>query len=330
MHSPASAVDRATLPDVNLGGMVVELMTPRGLILRRDAIACGYDDKCLRRMVKGGQIRRIRQGAYAGSEVWRDLDDRGRHLLLSDAVVAQYDDDIALSHGSAVLRLEGPDHGLDLSNVHITHFDGGGRRGAQIVHHEGRCGVLDITRLEDHWLTSPPRTVLDVAMLYGLEIGVVVADDFIHRGLTSTAELWQLYEPMKDWPGALVVRLVIDLATGKSESVAESLGWLLCRNQRLPRPEQQFEIFHPDGRLAGRTDWAWPEFGAFGEFDGEVKYHRYRRPGESIEEAVMREKRREDLLRELTGWRCIRLVWADLFRPEVTAQRIREVLRRAA
>ncbi len=330
VHRPAFAASRASLSDSNLGGMVTELMSPSGLLLRRDAIAYGYDDKYLRRMVKGGQLRRIRQGAYAGAEVWRNLDDRGRHLLLSEAVVAQYDDDIALSHGSAVLKLGGPDYGLDLSSVHITHFEGGGRRGAKVVHHEGRVGVLDITRRDGHWLTSPARTVLDVAMSYGLEIGVVVADDFIHRKLTTSAELWQLYEAVKDWPGALILRLVIDLATGKSESVGESLGWLLCRNQRLPRPEQQFEIPHPDGRLAGRTDWAWPEYGVLGEFDGEAKYHRYRRPGETIEQAVMREKRREDLLRELTGWRFIRLIWADLFRPEFTAQRIRRALLRAA
>ena len=310
--------------------MVMELMTSRGLVLRRDAISVGYDDKSLRRLVKGGKLVRIRQGAYASAEVWGNLDARGRHVLLSDAVVRQYDEDIALSHDSAVLRLDGPDYGLDLSSVHVTHFDGGGRRGAKVIHHEGRCGVLDITRLEDHWLTSPPRTVLDLAILHGLQAGVIVANDFIHRKLTSTEELWHHYEAMKDWPGALVLRLVILLATGKAESVGESLGYLLFRNQLLPKPEQQFEIFHPDGRLAGRTDWAWPEYRVFGEFDGKVKYHRYRREGETIEEAVMREKQREDLLRELTGWLCIRLVWADLFTPELTARRIANAMRRAA
>jgi hypothetical protein len=310
--------------------MVIELMSPQGLLLRRDAIAYGYDDKYLRRMVKAGQIQRIRHGAYAEGAVWRNLDARGRHLLLCDAVMAQYAGDIAASHNSAVLKLGGPDYGLDLSDVHITHFDGGGRRAAKVIHHEGRCALLDVTRVDGHWLTSPSRTVIDTAILHGLEVGVVVGDDFIHRGLTTTAELWQLYEAMHDWPGALIVRLVIGLATGKSESVGESLGWLLCRNQRLPRPEQQFEVFHPDGRLAGRTDWAWPELGVLGEFDGEGKYLRLRRPNETIEQTVMREKKREDLLRELTGWRFIRLVWADLFRPALTAQRIHDVLRIAA
>ena len=132
VHRPAvgGQRERPCLTD-SLGGMVTELMSPSGLLLRRDAIAYGYDDKYLRRMVKGGQICRIRQGAYAGAEVWRNLDARGRHLLLSDAVVAQYDDDIALSHGSAVLSSEAPTMASTSSNVHITHFDGGGRRTAR-------------------------------------------------------------------------------------------------------------------------------------------------------------------------------------------------------
>lgn len=310
--------------------MVHELLTPAGLLLRRDAVALGYDDNLLAREVRAGRLCRIRQGAYADGPIWRQLDRVGRHVLLSDAVMKQYDDDVALSHGSGVLRHDGPSYGLDLSQVHITHFHGGGRRTAGIVHHEGRCGVLDVTRIEDHWVTSPPRTVLDTGLVSGLEVGVVVADDFIHRNLTSTDELRRLYEPMQDWPGALILRLVIDLATGRAESVGESLGWLLFRKQWLPRPMQQFEVFHPGGGLAGRTDWAWPEHGLLGEFDGKVKYLNHRREGESIEEAVLREKRREDMLRELTGWGFIRLVWADLYRPEATAHRLRAALARAA
>ena len=312
--------------------MVTELMTGSGLLLRRHAVGAGYDDNYLARLVRAKAICRIRQGAYAKADIWDGLDDRGRHVLLSEAVVTQYPEDIALSHGSAVIRHEGPDYGLDLSQVHVTHLDGkgGGRRSACVVHHEGRCAVLDATRHSEHWLMSPARTVLDVAMQYGLEVGVVVADDFIRRRLTSAEELWQVYEAVKDWPGALILRLVIMLATGKSESVGETLGFLLFRKQRLPKPEQQFEVSHPDGNLAGRTDWAWPELKLLGEFDGKTKYLAHRRPGETVADAVLREKRREDLLRELTGWMMIRLVWADLFQPERTAKRVLAAMARAA
>jgi len=306
-------------------------MSPSGLLLRRDAVAMGYDDNYLARLVRGKQITRIRQGAYASTPVWDQLEPRGRHILLSEAVTTQYDDTIALSHDSAVLDLGGPDYGLDLSAVNITHFDHeGARRAAGVVHHRGDCRLLDITRRQGHWCTSPARTVLDVAMKHGLEEGVVVADDFIRRGLTSSEELNQLYQQVRHWPGALILQLVLALATGKSESVGESLGWLLFRNQRVPRPEQQFKVFHPNGALAGRTDWAWPEHRVLGEFDGLGKYLRSRREGETIEECVMREKRREDLLRELTGWTFIRLIWADLFRAELTARRVFAAMARAA
>lgn len=317
-------------PAIHRQDMVLELLSDTGLLLRRDAIAAGYDDKSLVRLVRQHELCRIRQGAYAAFSTWRELDDVGRHLLLTEAVLKQYDDNVALSHASATLRHGGPTWGLDLSTVQLTHFHGGGRTSAGVTHHRGTCRVLDITKADGHWLTSPPRTVLDVSRSHGLEVGVVVADDFLHRGLTSHEELRMLYESMKDWPGALPVRLVIGLADPRSESVGETLGRLLFRRQRLPRPELQYEVFQPNGMLAGRTDWAWPAYGLLGEFDGKEKYLRYRREGESLTDAILREKRREDLLRELTGWRMVRLVWADLFRADATAARIREQLSRAA
>ena len=39
------------------------------------------------------------------------------------------------------------------------------------------------------------------------------------------------------------------------------------------------------------------------------------------------EKNRENRLREVTGWVMIRIVWADLYRPQVTAERVRRMLR---
>lgn len=44
----------------------------------------------------------------------------------------------------------------------------------------------------------------------------------------------------------------------------------------------------------------------------------------------MREKRREDRMRELTGLPMIRFVWADLYRWTQTASRLERVLFRQA
>ena len=74
------------------------------------------------------------------------------------------------------------------------------------------------------------------------------------------------------------------------------------------------------------VDFAWPAHGVFLEFDGKVKYSAMLREGETAADVVVREKRREELICEITGWRCIRIIWADLMRPEHTAMRIRRLL----
>ncbi|WP_051551555.1 type IV toxin-antitoxin system AbiEi family antitoxin domain-containing protein [Nocardioides sp. URHA0020] len=310
--------------------MVLELITPDGLLLRRDVIRCGYRDSHLSQLMKAGHIVRIRQGAYALAATWRSLDAQGKQLLLAKAVMLQYDDGVALSHVSAAQLWGGPAYGLDLSRVHLTHFDGGGRKSAGLVHHTGGCLVGDISRRNGHWLTSPGRTVLDVTALHGVEAGVVLGDDFVHRGLTSVPEMKLLVRPMEFWPSTLTHRIMLDLIDGDSESVGETLFRLLCRRMNLPRPELQWEVRAPSGRLVGRSDFVWHDAATMGEFDGKAKYLRLRRPGESIEEAVLREKRREDEMRELTGYRMVRFVWADLLAPDRTAARLRSILRAAA
>ena len=89
----------------------------------------------------------------------------------------------------------------------------------------------------------------------------------------------------------------------------------------------QFEIVDRSGHVVARVDLAWPRLGLFLEFDGKEKYLLHRRVGESVADAVLREKRREEMICELTGWRCIRVTWADLYRPEHTAGRIRAMFR---
>jgi hypothetical protein len=78
--------------------------------------------------------------------------------------------------------------------------------------------------------------------------------------------------------------------------------------------------------VVGRTDFALPKAGVFFEFQGREKYRRYRREGETLEEFLMREKRRIEVICQLTGWVCIPITWADLEHPQRTAARIRRIL----
>ena len=100
-------------------------------------------------------------------------------------------------------------------------------------------------------------------------------------------------------------------------------GWR-WRGPGLPPPTLQHEV--PELRAV--TDFYWEEFRTVGEFDGKVKYGRSLRPGEDPGEAVYREKRREDALRDL-GLKVVRWTWDELGTFTAPADRLRRAFARA-
>jgi hypothetical protein len=88
----------------------------------------------------------------------------------------------------------------------------------------------------------------------------------------------------------------------------------------LPLPDLQVEVRRPDSRLVGRCDFGWRGPRLLGEFDGQVKYGRLLRPGQTPGDAVFEEKRREDALRD-EGWGVVRWVWSDLAVPTALVSR---------
>ena len=143
-------------------------------------------------------------------------------------------------------------------------------------------------------------------------------------------QLAERYLAMDQWPNTLNTDLVLRLADPRIESLGETRSFYLFFRHSLPMPEAQYEIKDERGVVVARVDFAWPELGVFLEFDGKVKYEKYLKPGERASDVVIREKKREDLIRRLTGWRCIRLTWSDLAHPERTASMIRRELELAA
>jgi hypothetical protein len=95
----------------------------------------------------------------------------------------------------------------------------------------------------------------------------------------------------------------------------------------IPMPEPQFEIVDRDGRSVARTDFGWESRRTVGEFDGKIKYGRPIGPGKKPEDAVFREKIREDRIRDL-GWEVVRWTWADLDEPRLLATRLQRAFSR--
>jgi hypothetical protein len=299
--------------------------------LRRDMLSAGMDDDAIARLVRGGVLARVRRGAYVDGESWRHAGPTLRHRLVVRAVLRQACTEVVVSHLSALTEWDVPlwDTALDL--VDITRVDQrAGRREAGVRQHLGRLRPSDVVERHGIRVTSPARTALDAMTLLDAEHSLAVVNDLLHRRLTTRHELDETRLFMERWPRTLHQKLVLSLSTELSESVGESRLLYLCWRQRLPPPVLQYAVRDATGRVVARVDAAWPVLGVFAEFDGRVKYEALVRPGESATDAVVREKRREDLIRELTGWRCVRVTWAELYDQPGVAARLRQAFGRGA
>lgn len=302
-----------------------------GVFLRREAESLGVHDRAIAKAVKRGVWVRVRRGAYTFLYRWEGLSVSGHYDLLSRAVVRQSQTEVALSHQSALNQWGTPLWDAPMDEVHLTRLDGkAGRREAGVRQHRGAIGPGDIVERHGLLVTSPARAVLEYSTIADVEHTLVEVDDLLHRGLVTMKMLETRHSAMTHWPDTLTTDLVLRLADGRSESVGETRTRFLCWRQGLPAPVPNYPIYDENGVEVARVDLAWPELGLFLEFDGKVKYERLLKPGERASDVVFREKQREDLICRLTGWRCIRITWADLYTPERTAARIRSMFRNVA
>ena len=314
-----------TLPVGTVTGMIeLSQLHDFGVFLRREALACGYTDRDLTAAVRRGLLVRVRHGAYVARASCAAADVEQRHRLRTVAVMLTHGDRVALSHTTAALH-----HGLrlwnvDLEHVHLLRLDGGPSRVfGDVVYHAAGWAADDICDHHGMLATTPARAAVEAASLQSVESGLVILDSAIDLRAASPQELAGAFASMIGWPSTRTLQISIRLMRPGAQSVGETRTRYLCWMHGIPEPLLQFEVFDSSGALIGITDFAWPELGVLGEFDGRVKYGRLLRPGEEPGDAVFREKRREDELRDVTGYRMVRVVWDDLGAARRTAARIR-------
>ena len=307
------------------------LVAEHGVFTRKEALAAGYHDHAIAGLVKAGEWVRVRRGAYVFGDSRAGLTDNQRYGVLCRAAVRQANARVVLSHTSSANEYGAPLWECDLTTVHLTRPDArAGRAEAGIVQHRGLIAKGDVAVRNGREVMSGTRTALELTLLLDVEHALVEIDYLLHHGFTTMEKLRTRYESMAHWPRSLTTDLVLRLADGRSESVGETRARFLCWAQHLPAPIANYPIHDERGVEIARVDLAWPHLGVFLEFDGKKKYEEHRREGESVVDCVLREKQRESHIVELTGWRCIRIVWADLYTPADTAARIRSLFRQPA
>lgn len=295
--------------------------------LRSEALAMGHTDRSIRKLVRSGDWVRLRHGTYTDAETARLADDRRRHELLVHGVLKRAHSDLVISHESAaVVRWDAPLWRLDLADVQGIRRDGrAGRVEAGVHQHQGVLEPGDVVVTDGVPFTSAARTAIDITTRTAVVVALGIVNQLLHTGATTRPELLERYATMKQQPGTRATGLVLGLAREEVESLAETRAFYTCWRGGLPCPEPQYEVWL-DGRVVARLDWAWPSIGAWMEVDGKAKYTKLLHPGQEPGDAVWEEKKREDLVRRVTGWRCLRITWADLENPRRLVALIRDFL----
>lgn len=324
-YPPAPAVGYRKVP--RMPSPFRHLLQHEGFFLRREAFSTGISDRQLGAAVQADLLCRVRHGAYAEPEYVASLSETDLHLLRLRAVLRAARGRLVASHITSLVLHGAPMWELCLDEVHVVRPSGRcGRHEAGVFAHGERLESDDVVRRRGIATTCAARAAVELLSLVDVAHALPVLDWLLHHRRTTREELLAYAARLTHRPGSLASELAIHLADERAESVGESVLRYLCYRAGLPPPQVNYEIRDARGRVVARVDLAWPELGIFIEFDGREKYLRWARPGESAADVVLREKRREELVVGLTGWRCLRVVWADLQQPERTVAWIRSVL----
>ena len=283
----------------------------------------GYAYDGLSRMVKAGEFVRVRHGAYAAGQ---PEDSVAAHRRLIAATLPRCGD-VCLSHASAALMHGLPSWFADLGRVHVTKSRAsGGRRGRALHVHVAPLRPDEVVTRDGLPVTSLARTTADCLRCYAYDKAVAIGDAALRAGL-SRLELAESVEQARNRIGSPQARRLVSFIDGRSESVGESTSRIVLCRLGLPPRDLQVEVCDATGHLVARADFGWELERTLGEFDGKVKYGRLRRPGEEPEDAVFREKVREDHIRDL-GFEVVRWTWSDLKQPQVLADRLQRAFAR--
>jgi very-short-patch-repair endonuclease len=250
--------------------------------------------------IRRGRLHRIHQGVYAVGH--RLVSARGRLFAALLAVEGSLLSHVSAAAGWDLREDRGP-------NVHVTVIgDGGHDRRRGLVIHRCLLSEEEIAHHDGLVLTSPERTLLDLAPLLSptaLEQCLVRAVA-LRRFDARAVERLIARSPRR--PGVPALRQLLTEWDGRSAPVRSALeaGFLdLCRRARLPRPDV-------NTRIEGfEVDFAWPALQLIVEVDG---YAFHGGP------AAFERDRARDAALALAGWHGLRFSWRQITRePERVA-----------
>lgn len=222
-----------------------------------------------------------------------------------------------ISHLSAARLWDLPLPPNSDGSLHVTLPRARGRWAAtQATVHRSDLSGADITEHEGVLVTTPLRTLLDLARAVPLAWAVAAVDAALRLGLVSVDELAVATGAAKG-RGAAAVRAVGRLCDQRAESPFESVLRVTLTLGGLPPPEPQW-VITDDGVFVARVDFAWPRLRIAVEADG-FAYH-------STREHYRSDRERINRLQQL-DWRLLLFSWERLMSdPEGVVDEVRRLV----
>lgn len=282
------------------------------VVTRAEAVASGLTGAEVDRRLRDGSWEALRRGIYAT----RPAD---RTAVEATAAVRALGGEVVVSHETAA-RLLGIPLLDEPTTVSVTRTRGSTRRLSRLRVHVAALPESHVRTVGPLRVTTPARTVVDLARRLPRPAALVAADGALHLGVVRPDDLAQVLLRCATWPGIRRAARVVRLADGRAESPLETLCRDLFARHGVPEPVLQGVVADRSTGCFARVDFLWPESSTVVEADGRVKY------GEPAD--LWREKLRQERIEEL-GYLVRRVTWAQATRqPEATAARVLRALDR--
>lgn len=174
--------------------------------------------------------------------------------------------------------------------------------------HQWETRPDEITRQETFRVTTPGRTLRDVALRLDRDAFVSLLDSALNQGYVQHPQLPSLEAANQGRRGCRACRPYWQLANGRAQSPLETRIRLICVDGGMPPDELQHPFYLPEEDRTVYGDLWWEDRRLLVEADG-VEPHS--RPG-----ALLQDRRRQNaLLRAYPGIRIVRFTWNDLAHP---------------
>ena len=293
-----------------------------GIVTTGELAAAGFSDCRIRTLARRGDLYQVGRGVYADGPKARDrlkFAD-GRQLLTLAGAVAAVGPSAVVSHQSAAYL-----HSIDLvakpdpTAVLTVPVPRGRTARAGVKLHAAAVPDEQVTTVVGLRVTTPARTVVDLARTLEFRAGVVAADSALHRKLVTKPELHAVLATCSQWRGARRAAEVIKFADARAESPLESIARVAFSDCGLPPPQLQVWLGGTTEPI-GRVDFYWPKYWTIAEVDGALKYESPDGPGRA------RQQLRRDMLLREGGFEVVHFTWDQI---NETPQRVAASIRAA-